>query len=413
MSDGLLKKLAKLRDAVRRQMSMPSSYQGSTTRYLLGRMGFSLRQMVKRRRALRSHLDGKLTERLAAYEQLIAKQDWNSVLPAALEIADIAEEKRDADLLTEMSAALGRLAAYERSTEIELKAWHLRQGKRNDEWKGEDISGKALLIELTENSKQSLGRVIRYAQMIATALPRARRCIVLVEARLVPIFRRSFPSADIRADSKNNDAARAEAGKFASFAQLASIFAHNADEIRKNFVPLKADTDLVREFRASYLKAGPRPLVGLSWGSKSYNKDVPDLREWSQFIREEPAQFVSLQYGKVFADLPRLTGNKPDRVIYDPSVDQLKDMDRFAAQIAALDAVISISNTAAHLAGALGVPAIYLIDDRFHTDWPVFGDTVPWYPRGQVVLKLGRDWPAVLREAQKRLESILEKPRKH
>jgi hypothetical protein len=130
------------------------------------------------------------------------------------------------------------------------------------------------------------------------------------------------------------------------------------------------------------------------------------LQEWSAFIRAAPVQFVSLQYGKISADLDELTGGTPARVIVDTSVDQMKDMDRFAAQICALDAVISISNTAAHFSGALGVPAFFLIDDKFHTNWPVVDDKVPWYPRGHLLAKAGREWPVVLEDVRARLPSL-------
>jgi hypothetical protein len=310
-----------------------------------------------------------------------------------------------------MSAALNRLGDYGRSAQLGLAARHIQKVKTGNEWNGEDIQNGVLLIELIENSKQSLGRVIRYAQMIGSAIPRTKHCIVLVESRLVPILQRTFPKADIRASGNENDSLRAKADRFASFQQLANIFARSAPEIRKNFIPLKADADLSLRFRESYLKSHRSPLIGLSWGSKSYNKDVPSLTEWAQFIRREPAQFVSLQYGKVPADLPRLTENNLERMIYDTSVDQLADMDRFAAQIAALDAVISISNTAAHFAGALGVPSIFVIDDKFHTNWPVLGDKIPWYPQGQVVLKDGREWTAVLEDVSRRLPAILKKSR--
>ena len=393
---------------LRRQMSMPSSYHGSPLLYLWGRTFFFLRQALKKLRANEDRLDPDIAKLIVIYRKSISERHWSSTLLTAREIANIAERKRNAALMAEMSAALGRLGDYASSAQLSLAARHIQQGKRENEWNGEDISDRVLLIELLENSKQSLGRVIRFAQMIASSIPRAKRCIVLVESRLVPIFQRSFPGADIRADSENNEAARAEADIFASFPQLAFIFAKNGDEIGANFTPLKSDEDLTEKIRAEYLKQASGPLVGLSWGSKSYNKDVPSLTEWSQLIQRESAQFVSLQYGKVPVDLPRITGNNPGRMIYDPSIDQLKDMDRFAAQIGALDAVISISNTAAHFSGALNVPSIFVIDDKFHTSWPVMSEVAPWYPRGQVVLKGGREWPVVLQEVSAKLRLIFE-----
>jgi hypothetical protein len=160
-------------------------------------------------------------------------------------------------------------------------------------------------------------------------------------------------------------------------------------------------------FRKKYRATTSLPLVGLSWGSKSHTKDVPDFPDLAGFIAETPATFVSLQYGPIKPALRRLRKGHDARLIHDESVDQMVDMDRFAAQISALDAVVTISNTAAHLAGAIGVPTIFLIDDKFQTAWPVVGDRTPWYPSGVVLHKDGREWPAVLDEARRRLAPIL------
>ena len=66
-------------------------------------------------------------------------------------------------------------------------------------------------------------------------------------------------------------------------------------------------------------------------------------------------KWVTFSLGEVW-NLFRVAADgsgKPERLIVDPTVDQLIGMDRFASQIAALDFVITISNSGAHLTGAL------------------------------------------------------------
>src|SRR5207247_564068 len=88
-------------------------------------------------------------------------------------------------------------------------------------------------------------------------------------------------------------------------------------------------------------------------------------------------------------------------------VDQMANMDRFAAQVAALDGVISISNTTVHTAGALGVPTVMVMDDSFELLWPARGASSGWYPSVVIVRKKGRDWNTVLEDAGAQLELIL------
>jgi ADP-heptose:LPS heptosyltransferase len=85
-------------------------------------------------------------------------------------------------------------------------------------------------------------------------------------------------------------------------------------------------------------------------------------------------------------------------LLVDDSVDQLTDMDRFASQIAALDLVVTISNSGAHLAGALGKPMILVRDDLFRRNWPYLSREVPWYPSAVVIGKNDRPWDVAFDE---------------
>ncbi|HEX2113842.1 MAG TPA: hypothetical protein VHM01_05510, partial [Alphaproteobacteria bacterium] len=55
-------------------------------------------------------------------------------------------------------------------------------------------------------------------------------------------------------------------------------------------------------------------------------------------------------------------------------------LDGVAAQIAALDLVVTVSNLNAHLAGATGIPAHVLLTQNTLWYWPHQKSTTPWYP---------------------------------
>ena len=93
------------------------------------------------------------------------------------------------------------------------------------------------------------------------------------------------------------------------------------------------------------------------------------------------------------------------RVIYDRQIDQLVDLDAFAAQISALDAVISISNTTIDMAGMLNVPTLHIRDDKPSAIWPESGSS-PWYPSMIFLYKRRRPWPKVLADARRRLQQM-------
>ncbi len=404
--------ISKLRQAlarVRRQLVMPSAYQGSIAGYLFGRAGFTVRQKLKRLRPFRATTgaaDPELAARLGRYRGYVERRAWDAVSDEALAIAAIAEKSDDAALMFEMGAALERLRAYPQSAALRLRSRQIRKGTANKEWRGQDLSDRVLVIDLMENAKASMGSVIRHARLIEPASAMARRTIVLAEPRLVPLLQRSFPRAEVRADGDDDVKARAEGEVFAAVEHLVAYLAPDEARIAKSFAPLRADPALTAEFRARY-RDGGLPVIGISWGSKSYAKDLPSLVEWADLLRGIDARFVSLQYGKITGDIARLQRNMATPIIDDASVDQLVDMDRFAAQVASLDAVISISNTAAHLAGALAVPSVFIVDDKFHTVWPVAGDTTPWYPRARLVAKRGRPWPVALEDVRATVRKLV------
>ena len=60
--------------------------------------------------------------------------------------------------------------------------------------------------------------------------------------------------------------------------------------------------------------------------------------------------------------------------------DPLRDLDGFAAQVAALDLVISVDNTTVHFAGALGRPVWTLLPAVPDWRWQLQRDDSPWYP---------------------------------
>ncbi|RWO01810.1 hypothetical protein [Mesorhizobium sp.] len=382
---------------------MTSFYHGSYIRYLIGGLGLQLRRYTKAVRRLYTGAKPRSAlEQQAKVEALIARRDWTGLEASTDERAIMADRARDPELMQKAGQAFERLGNFARAAELRLSARRLRKGKGANEWTGEDLGSDTLLIDLVEDDPRSLGRVIRHARLAGAAAACAQSATIRVELRLVSLVQRTFPNATVVPAQQN-----VVGDRFATFENLAWVFGRDAERLAADFVPLRADPELVETFRKRYRSLTDLPLVGLSWGSKSHSKDVPDFPEWARFIAQTAATFVSLQYGQIKPALRRLRNGNDARLIFDDSVDQMVDMDRFAAQVAALDAVVTISNTAAHLAGALGVPTVFLIDDNFQTAWPVTGDRTPWYPKGIVIRKQGRPWSLVLDEAGRRLSSIL------
>jgi hypothetical protein len=155
-----------------------------------------------------------------------------------------------------------------------------------------------------------------------------------------------------------------------------------------------ADGEAQAQFRARY--SDGRRLIGVAWYTN--NKETGrsrtiDLELFGALFARKDIQWVSLQYGAVSAP-----------IVVDQSVDQMLDIDRFAAQIAAMDLVITIDNSTAHLAGALGVPVWVLLP--FAADWRWFRgrEDSPWYPTMRLFRQPERgDWGSVMERVLREL----------
>ncbi|MDH3240352.1 MAG: hypothetical protein OEO83_06770 [Alphaproteobacteria bacterium] len=370
---------------------------GLWRRYKLGRD----RLRAMKRQILRARTAPELARRHSAYSKAVARRDWRTAQAAARDLARSAVAHHDRRVLQEMMHALERLDCYGDIAPVH-RAWReaLSDGPRKP-WRGDDLAGKTLMIDFTERHEKGLGVALSGASLAAKAAWRAARTIVVVEPRLVPLFRRSLPGVEVR-DTATGDAE--EIDFIATRGDLIGDFLPKAAGDDPEFQPLAADREKTAVLRARYLAGSERPLIGLFWRSSHFGKDLPGLDDWARFIAGVDGDFVSLQYGDVTDDIAALGA---DRVILDPTIDQMSDMDGFAAQVAALDAVVGISGTPIHLAGALGVPTLVLRDDWFRRQWSVMSDRVPWYPALRVVGKDGRPWRAVLEEARETLGTLL------
>jgi len=71
-----------------------------------------------------------------------------------------------------------------------------------------------------------------------------------------------------------------------------------------------------------------------------------------------------------------------------------------------MDLVITIDNSTAHLAAALGIPTWLLLPFAPDWRWLLDRDTSPWYPSMRIFRQPSAgDWPSVLDQVQRALQA--------
>ena len=258
---------------------------------------------------------------------------------------------------------------------------------RQPMWAGEKFSDGKVLIW----GEQGVGDEIMFAGLLPEVVRSGNACVLDCDARLKPLFARSFPEMEVVSgcgpEVKRDDiAAHLPAGSLPRlFRRAGGYFALGKSPY------LLADEEKRDELRARYTNG--KRVIGLAWYTKN-KKTGPrrsmDLSLFAPLFERDDVAWVSLQYGQQ-AEAMRT----PIRV--DPDIDQLVDMDLFAAQIAAMDLVITIDNSTAHLAGALGIPVWLMLPFAADWRWMTEREASPWYPSMRLFRQPSRgDWPSVV-----------------
>ena len=157
---------------------------------------------------------------------------------------------------------------------------------------------------------------------------------------------------------------------------------------------LKADPERVEYYRTELNKLGPGPYVGIAWmgGTKStrVHKRTVGLGKWDKLLDGITA--VSLQYGEF---------NEPEATKHNIPVfgeaSRGTNLAEQAALIEACDYVITVQQTAVHLAGALGKKTYVLVCETPSWRYGVGTDKMPWYNSVKLIRqKQGESWENVI-----------------
>ena len=82
-------------------------------------------------------------------------------------------------------------------------------------------------------------------------------------------------------------------------------------------------------------------------------------------------------------------------------LDARNDFDRMAALAVAMDLIISVDTSIAHLAGALARPTWILLPFAADWRWRTVGNETPWYPTARLFRQPRRgDWASVVTEVR-------------
>ncbi len=268
-------------------------------------------------------------------------------------------------------------------------------------WTGERLAAGRLLLW----GEQGIGDEIQFAGLLPEAVRTGNRITLDCDRRLKPLFTRSFPQIEVVSGCGPAESESMEIGAQLPTGSLPGLLRKSEADFAATTSPyLKADPVDREGFRAQY-KDGRR-LIGLAWQTKNQRtgrKRCIDLKMLAPLFALSGIRWISLQYGD-FDALEEQAASADVPLLIDRSVDQFADLDHFAAQVEAMDQVVTIDNSTAHLAGALGLPVCLLLPFAADWRWLEACSESLWYP----TLRLFRqpkpwDWESVVEHVQRGL----------
>ena len=271
-------------------------------------------------------------------------------------------------------------------------------------WDGAPAPGRTILL----HAEQGLGDTIQFLRYASLAAGQCGRVIVECQPELNFFLQGIDGVAQIITHGEPLPA-------FDLHCPLISLplaFNTTLETIPAQIPYLRADAHRIDQWRRR-LKDAKGLKVGLVWaGNPRLDQPATDFMDRRRSMRLSQFSALVPLSGIVFVSLQK--GGPAQQALTPPAgmklldwTGELNDLADTAALVEALDLVISVDTSVAHLAGALGKP-VWLLN-RFDTCWRwlMEREDTPWYPTMRIFRQQSAgDWDSVLQRVAAELSAV-------
>ena len=211
-------------------------------------------------------------------------------------------------------------------------------------------------------AEQGIGDQILTLSLISEFARRVPRLTVSVDARLLPLLRRSLQGVSFidRKSPPPEEAYDSHLPMGSLPRYLRPTLADFAHAPRRFLEPDPARRQTFGGLRTAH----GQWRCALSWRSNRLaigaDKSL-SLEQLLPVLRVPGVDFIDLQYGDNTAERQQLTEAHGIELLEHDGLDKTLDLDGLAAAVDACEVVVTTSNSTAHLAGALGKPTLLLL----------------------------------------------------
>lgn len=267
-----------------------------------------------------------------------------------------------------------------------LESWDSREAVKVPLWDGSPVE------HLYIHGEQGVGDEIMFASAIPKVRKIAKRITLEVNAKVVGIMQQTWPDFDVVKETTP--------GKYDAKVPIGSLIWR----LGMNTTPyLRPHHEKVAHYRRELEKLGKGPYLALAWFGGTKNTRASDRSFSLSQLKPIRDRYtcVSGQYedGNPYIGQER-EGNGLVK-INDACIGG--DLHDQAALFKAVDAVVTVQQTAVHVAGSVGAKCYAMIGEHPHWRYGLEGDTLPFYSSVSLYRRKG-GWDEVVSRVAEALE---------
>lgn len=310
------------------------------------------------------------------------------------------KDPNDAGVHNNLALVMLRLGEFELGWQHYEWRWNIALRDQHQQfniprWSGQPLKGKTLLVW----AEQGIGDHIMFSSMLSELSALGGKLYYEIYARLDSLFTRTFSNVEFLRREPDGETEHNGTRVFRQrwpqadyqipMGSLTRIFRNSRESFGEGTAYLRPDPTMLEEMRTRYRTLFPgKRLIGISWrGGKALHTERQSRRvgfeDLKRLSKLHNVQLIDLQYDSTEQDRTVLR-DAGLKIYHDDTVDPTAIMEGQAAQICALDAVVSVDNTTVHLAGALGVPTYALIQLNPNWRWGMNEGQSLWYKSVQL-----------------------------
>ena len=274
--------------------------------------------------------------------------------------------------------------------------WPVREF-RQPQWDGSALPGRSIVA----HAEQGLGDEILFASCFPDLLSCAGQAILTCDARLVPLFARSFPTARVRGVSRHHhpqDDYYPSGDVYSLAGSLPRYLRPTLGHFPLHSGYLVPEAAQQEHWQTRLTALGPGLRIGIAWRSLASRPTAPyytQLCQWRPVLSVPGIHWVNLQYDDCEAELTTVEQQWGVTIHRWVDLDVFTDLDGVAALMSALDLVISPATMVAQLAAAIGTP-VWRLSSYAHDEMFLGTEVVPWFPTMRVYRQpTPGDWQTV------------------